>query len=928
MSTAPPPERDLFDRALDVPIGERAVFLAHACPDPDTRARVQALLDAHDRAGERFLSQSAGELAAAAIGRAGRRLGAYQIIREIGRGGMGAVYLAARADDEFQKQVAIKIVAAPLGDDDLVRRFRRERQILAELEHPQIARLIDGGTTEDGLPYLVMEYVDGVRIDDYCQTRQLSIADRVRLFLRVCDAVQFAHNNLVIHRDLKPGNILVTPDGQPRLLDFGIASLVSADPAAPTATRTVAAMTPEYASPEQMRGERVTAASDVYSLGVVLYELLAGDSVHDFGGKRPDEVYRIVTELEPPRPSAVASRRGDTACARHLRGDLDATVLMAVRKEPQRRYASVALLADDLTRYLEGKPVTARGEAVAYRTRKFVRRHRMVVAAAAAFFLALVSGIVATTWMALEADRARADAVRERDRAVAAERSATSERDRAVRAEQIAGSEQRRAEDERNRAVEQSRRADQAAATANAVRAFLENDLLAQAGPNAQVAGKIAADPDLKVRAALDRAAERVKGRFDAQPAVEGAIRQVIGVTYKDMGLYAEAEQQLVQALQLRRRALGANHPDTLTTTGDLGAVYSRQGKGAQAEPLLAAAADGFRAVRGEDDRATLAALNSLVLVVTGEKREGIYARILQSQRRVLGEEHPDTLGVMNNLAVTYVDAGKYDEAEELYMRLVAAKSRVLGREHPSTLLSMNALGVTYRYQGRYAEAERLLSELRETRKRVLGPEHPDTLLTINSLALAYAAQGRDDEAENLLQQMLDARRRALGETHPGTLATLNNLAELHRKRGQLAQSEALYQRILEVRRRDLAPNHPGIINTLAALGDVKLAQQQPAQAEQYLRDALRGYEVTDTKTWRRYFTQSLLGASIARLGRLKEAEPMLVAGHQGLVSRRRSIPVENQPLLTEVKTWLGMMYRDLGRPDKAGPLLEAARKY
>ena len=417
MSATPSPERELFDRALDVPIGERAVFLAHACPDPDTRARVQALLDAHDRAGDGFLARPAAELAAAAIGRAGRRLGAYQITREIGRGGMGAVYLAARADDEFQKQVAIKIVAAPLGDEDLLRRFRRERQILAELEHPQIARLLDGGTTEEGLPYLVMEYVDGVRIDEYCRTNRLSIDDRLRLFLRVCDAVQFAHNSLVIHRDLKPGNILVTADGQPRLLDFGIASLVTADNDTPTATRTVAAMTPEYASPEQIRNERVTAGSDVYSLGVILYELLAGVPAHDLSGKRPDEVYRIVTEEAPVAPSVAAGHTGRHALARHLRGDLDAIVSVALRKEPRRRYASVALLAEDVRRTLEGLPVVARGESLSYRARTFVRRHRVGVAAAAAIALSLVAGIVATTMQARVAEEQRREAESQRVRA-------------------------------------------------------------------------------------------------------------------------------------------------------------------------------------------------------------------------------------------------------------------------------------------------------------------------------------------------------------------------------------------------------------------------------------------------------------------------------------------------------------------------------
>ncbi len=330
---------------------------------------------------------------------------------------MGAVYLAARADDEFQKQVAIKIVAAPLGDEDLLRRFRRERQILAELEHPQIARLLDGGTTEEGLPYLVMEYVDGVRIDEYCRTNRLPIDDRLRLFLRVCDAVQFAHNNLVIHRDLKPGNILVTSDGQPRLLDFGIASLVTADNDTPTATRTVAAMTPEYASPEQMRNERVTAGSDVYSLGVVLYELVAGVPAHDLSGKRPDEVYRIVTEEAPVAPSVAAGRAGRHALARQLRGDIDAIVSVALRKEPQRRYASVALLAEDVRRTLEGLPVVARGESLSYRARTFVRRHRVGVAAAAAIALSLVAGIVATTMQARVAEEQRREAESQRVRA-------------------------------------------------------------------------------------------------------------------------------------------------------------------------------------------------------------------------------------------------------------------------------------------------------------------------------------------------------------------------------------------------------------------------------------------------------------------------------------------------------------------------------
>lgn len=412
-------DRELFERAVEAPPDGRAAVLEALCPDPAARARVQALLDAHDRAGDGFLDRPAVVLAAAAIGRSGRRLGAYQIERELGRGGMGAVYLAQRADDTYAKLVAIKIVAAPLGDEALVRRFRRERQILAQLEHPQIARLIDGGTTDDGLPYLVMEFVEGVRIDEYCRRQGLALADRLRLFRRVCDAVQYAHTHLVVHRDLKPQNILVAADGEPKLLDFGIAALLSDDgDGAAVMTQTgQTAMTPDYASPEQVRGDRVTAASDVYSLGVVLYELLTGSRPHALAGMRPDEIYRVLNDTDASRPSLAASRAGDEPLSRRLRGDLDAIVLAALRKDPLRRYASVAQFADDIQRYLNGHPVTARGEAASYRAMTFVRRHKAGVAAAAALILTLVGGIVATTRQARLADAQRREAESQRARA-------------------------------------------------------------------------------------------------------------------------------------------------------------------------------------------------------------------------------------------------------------------------------------------------------------------------------------------------------------------------------------------------------------------------------------------------------------------------------------------------------------------------------
>ena len=405
-----PSARDLFDAALEVDERERSAFLDRECGDLQVRARVEALLRAHAVATDGFLARPAVEVAQAEIGRPGRRLGAYELTRELGRGGMGVVYLAVRADDTYHKAVAVKLVSAPLGDEDAIRRFRRERQILAELEHPYIARLLDGGTTEEGLPYLVMEYVDGVAITEYSRT--LAIDERLRLFTRVCEAVQFAHTRLVVHRDLKPQNILITSDGTPRLLDFGIATLLDDDGTSSTRTN-VFALTPQYASPEQARGERVTTTSDVYSLGMVLYEMLTGARPYDLSGKAVADAFRTVAEQEPPRPSDVAA----PAAAASLRGDLDTMVMTALQKEPTRRYASASALAQDVDAYLDGRPVAARGDSLLYRTSKLARRHWMGVAAGVAVVASLLGGIVATARQARIAVAERREADLQRARA-------------------------------------------------------------------------------------------------------------------------------------------------------------------------------------------------------------------------------------------------------------------------------------------------------------------------------------------------------------------------------------------------------------------------------------------------------------------------------------------------------------------------------
>ena len=404
---------DLFHSMLALPPEQRAAALAEACGDDDQlRVEVERLLraDAHASA---FVGSAAAELerAAAAVLPDSGQIGAYRIVRELGRGGMGSVFLGERADAQFDMRVAIKLIKRGMDSDAVLERFRHERQILAGLEHPNIARLLDGGTTSDGVPYFVMEYIDGVAIDEYCRTHQLPIEARLNLFRQVCAAVSYAHQHLVVHRDIKPSNILVTAEGVPKLLDFGIAKLVESGEETMATAFGAQAMTPQYASPEQLRGERVTTVSDVYALGVLLYELLCGEKPYEVSGKSAEEIRQIVTATPIARPSATAAKRGDDVTARRLRGDLDAIVLTAVRHDASERYGSVAFLDDDVRRHLEGRPVTARGDSWTYRAARFVRRRKLGVAAAAAILLTLVGGVIATSWQArvARAERARAE---------------------------------------------------------------------------------------------------------------------------------------------------------------------------------------------------------------------------------------------------------------------------------------------------------------------------------------------------------------------------------------------------------------------------------------------------------------------------------------------------------------------------------------
>jgi serine/threonine protein kinase len=675
----------------------------------------------------------------------GEVIGHYHLLQKIGEGGMGEVWLAEQKEP-VRRRVALKLVKAGMNTREVIGRFESERQALALMEHPAMAKVFDAGSTPEGAPYFAMEYVAGVPITEYCDNHRLSIKERLELFTQVCEGVRHAHQKAVIHRDLKPSNILVAEmDGKPaaKIIDFGVAKALSQKLTANTMFTRVGALigTPEYMSPEQAlsSGEDIDIRTDVYSLGIIFYELLAGAPPIELRRLAFDEFLKRLREEDPQKPStkirtrdaatsSELARKRQTeprALAKLIGGDLDAIALKALEKDRARRYGSVSDFAADIGRYLNHEAVLAVAPSVAYRARKFSRRHRGALVTACAFAAVLVAAALVS--------------------------------------------------------IRQSLRANREAAVAEAVSNFLRNDVLAQAGASAQSGPKTKPDPDLKVRTALDRAATRIAGKFEQQPEVEAAIRGTIGETYSDLGLYPEARTQLERALELQRQTLGAKKPMTLKTISRLGAVAMFQGKYPEAEALLGQALETQRRVLGAEHADTLDSANNLATVYDFEGKlpqaEALQSQVLDSKRRVLGPERPQTLQSMNNLAVIYDEEGKYAQAEALDNQTLEIERRTLGPEHPSTVMTAANLALVYNEEAKYAQAEALYRETLEIRRRVLGPEHPATLGSANNLANLYFDQGKYAEAEPIYVQILETQRRLQGPEHPDTLSSLSNLA-------------------------------------------------------------------------------------------------------------------------------------------------------
>jgi tetratricopeptide (TPR) repeat protein/predicted Ser/Thr protein kinase len=826
-------------------------------------------------------------------------IGRYRIVRLLGTGGMGAVYEAEQ--DHPRRNIALKVIRSSWASPQLLRRFEQESQTLGRLHHPGIAQIYEAGTADTPFgpePYFAMEIIHGKSLIDYANDAKLNTRQRLTLMIEICDAVQHAHQRGIIHRDLKPGNILVDESGQPKILDFGLARVMDSDTEQMTRQTDIGQLlgTLPYMSPEQVEADpmAVDTRTDVYALGVILYELLT-DKLPYTLSQQLHEAVQTIRQVDPTPLSSVS---------RAYRGDIETIVGKALEKDKARRYGSASDLAADIRRYLGDQPITARPPSTTYQLRKFARRNRAVVIGVAAVFVVLITGVVASTWEAVKARRAAAQAR-------------------------------------------------QQSAIAQAVNDFLQNDLLGQASAYKQSKP----DPDIKVRTVLDRAAQRIEGKFDKQPEVEAAIRNTIGTTYTDLGLYPEAAKQLEAALDLRRRVLGREHPETLRSMNDLALVYMYEGsRYPQAEALAGQTLEIRRRVLGPEHPETLLSMSKLAIVYATEGKyaqaEALHSQTLEIQRRVLGPEHPDTLGSMHNLASDYYRQGKYAQAEALFSQVLEIDRRVLGPERPATLGAMNNLAAVYATEGKYAQAEALFSQVWEIERRALGPKHPETLRSMSNLADVYAIEGKYAQAEALLGQLL--------ENEPERLDSTETLAHVYEDEGKYAQAEALLGRALEIGRRVLGPEHPYIFNCLSDLASVyqregkydlagkyaaqalaglrhALGPQHPdtmvseadlalayvsqgkfAEAEPVAREAVEAEKKVQPDDWQRYRAESLLGASLAGQRKYADAEPLLLEGYQGILARKDHIAVSDQYHLELAHRWLVQFYQAWGKPDKA----------
>ncbi len=800
----------LFVATVELPEPRRSAYLAERCgDDPELRREVLELL-AMDETGEGEVLNDVVQAEARAVVQGseasltGRRIGPWLVQDQIGHGGMSTVYLAERADQQFRKQVAFKVLKRGMDTDEILHRFHNERQILASLDHPQIARLIDAGSTSEGLPYFVMDHVAGTHIDAYCDAQHLRLGERLALFRSVCEAVAYAHRNLVVHRDLKPSNILATDSGDIKLLDFGIAKLLNSELLGEGFEPTIGPMrmmTPSYASPELVAGRAVTTASDVYSLGVLLYLLLSGLRPLDLTGNSTSEIERRLLE-EQPEPPSVALKRcaGDNPSqaaeaadcrgtdlkhlVRQLDGDLDTLVLKTLRKEPERRYASVEHLMDDLDRFVTGRPLAARRESFGYVAGKLLRRHRLAAVGIASLVLLVTAFVTALLLQSIKLKQQRGVAEREQ------------------------------------------------AAAEEATEFLME--IFEVAEPD-QAKGEVVSAIEV-----LEQGSLRAHLKLADKPEMQAKVFHTLGEVFEKLGRYEQAEPLLMQALRLRRQVFGPVHHEVATSLNRLAVLRSEQGKLMQSERLFRQVLMIRQELYGREHIEVAASLNNLALLLheKGDLEDAakLYQESLDLEDRVGTSE--TKLSTLSNLAFLLLDLQDFEKAEAIYRRVLAATRATHGSRYPEVARLMTELGMTLRELKRFDEARVQLSEAVAVRREVLGPDHPHLALSLRQLAALETDRGACDLGLELHQEALDIRRRS--GVKQAIADSLAGMAESVACSGEPLKAESMLREALVLHREGaFPPAHPATADVLVALAQSVCSRGESQNASDLLVEAL-----------------------------------------------------------------------------------------
>jgi len=873
---------DLFHDLSDLPPEERNSRL-QAIDDPAVREEVEALLRA-DADPPDILGADVGDLASLVedplASLDGRHVGPYRVIEEVGMGGMGTVYRAEH--EEIGRTVALKLMRMPFASSDHVRRFLFERRLLSRLDHRSIARLLDAGTTRHGLPYFAMEFVGGRPITEHCDTASLSIDDRISLFTDVCRAVAHAHRNLVVHRDLKPSNVLVTPTRDVKLLDFGIAKLLSPASAEDTATRLQRSLfTPAYAAPEQIRGEAITTATDVYALGVLLFEMLAGSRPYHLGDAAPADIERIVCEapissMASVVTDAAAEKRQTTASAlrRGLQGDLDAVVQTALAKEPDRRYASATELLDDLRRIQTDQPIRARSPTAGYHLQKFVLRHRAAVGGVALAAL-LLTALIGVYTVQLQNERERAQAALER--------------------------------------------AEREAATSERVTELIAN--LLQAGdPSEQPVGDTLLVPEL-LQQGLDEVAT-----LDDEPAVQGRLLATIGRVQLQRGQFETADSLLRHGLHIQTQVLGPDDPGldlALTSIAQLAEQRDRFDRADSLHRRVLAIRETHHGRRHPDVAESLHNLGTLRV------RQGDYAeaeRLLRDaldlRVDLLGPGSPGVASTRNNLAVVMRRTGRAATAESLYVEALQASRSALGPEHPDVAMNLHNLAQLRVDMGKLESADTLFQKALRIRRTAYGPDHPRVAMVLTNYGNLKRMQGKPDSATALIRDALQIRRAHYATNHHLVASSLNDLALVYRETGAFGQAEELQQEVLAIYRQQLGPDHSYTAAAQLNLGLIRQSDGRCEEAIDPLERALENYRSRHGIEHRSpLIIQIHLGECLVARGSYARAESLLVVSRTGLLP---TLP-DDDPRLERVRTELAALYRATGRSEKAEALASEA---